>query len=61
MLSRSLVPILAAILWQWTLAVEAAERKTPLNSRVVELVHAMERGGRRPDRDAFDELRVLLA
>ncbi len=30
--------------------------KTPLNSRVVELVHAMERGERRPGRDAFGEL-----
>jgi 2-dehydropantoate 2-reductase len=33
--------------------------ETPLNSRVVELVHAMERGERRPGRDAFGELRVL--
>jgi 2-dehydropantoate 2-reductase len=30
--------------------------ETPLNSRVVELVHAMERGERRPGRDAFGEL-----
>jgi 2-dehydropantoate 2-reductase len=30
--------------------------KTPLNSRVVELVHSMERGERRPGRDAFREL-----
>jgi 2-dehydropantoate 2-reductase len=29
---------------------------TPLNSRVVELVHAMERGERRPGRDTFGEL-----
>jgi 2-dehydropantoate 2-reductase len=33
--------------------------ETPLNSRVVELVHAMERGERRPDRDTFGELREL--
>ena len=33
--------------------------ETPLNSRVVELVHAMERGERRPGRDVFGELRVL--
>jgi 2-dehydropantoate 2-reductase len=32
---------------------------TPLNSRVVELVHAMERGERRPGRDVFAELREL--
>ncbi len=30
--------------------------QTPLNSRVVELVHAMERGERRPGRDVFGEL-----
>jgi 2-dehydropantoate 2-reductase len=30
--------------------------ETPLNARVVELVHAMERGERRPGRDVFDEL-----
>jgi 2-dehydropantoate 2-reductase len=30
--------------------------QTPLDSRVVELVHAMERGERRPGRDAFGEL-----
>jgi 2-dehydropantoate 2-reductase len=30
--------------------------KTPLNSSVVELVHAMERGERRPGRDVFGEL-----
>lgn len=30
--------------------------ETPLNARVVELMHAMERGERRPGRDAFDEL-----
>jgi 2-dehydropantoate 2-reductase len=33
--------------------------ETPLNSRVVELVHAMERGERCPGRDVFGELRVL--
>ena len=33
--------------------------ETPLNERVVELVHAMERGERRPGRDAFEELRTL--
>ena len=33
--------------------------QTPLNSRVVELVHAMERRERRPDRDVFGELREL--
>jgi 2-dehydropantoate 2-reductase len=33
--------------------------ETPLNPRVVELVHAMERGERRPGRDVFGELRVL--
>ena len=32
--------------------------ETPLNARVVELMHAMERGERRPGRDAFDELTV---
>ena len=32
---------------------------TPLNSRVVGLVHAMERGERRPDRDVFEELRAI--
>jgi 2-dehydropantoate 2-reductase len=30
--------------------------KTPLNERVVELVHAMERGERRPGRDALEKL-----
>jgi 2-dehydropantoate 2-reductase len=35
--------------------------ETPLNSRVVELVHAMERGERRPGRDVFGELRELTA
>ena len=30
--------------------------ETPLNARVVELMHAMERGKRRPGRDVFDEL-----
>ena len=34
--------------------------ETPLNARVVELVHAMERGERRPDRDVFGELRELV-
>ena len=34
--------------------------QTPLNSRVVELVHAMERGERRPGRDVFGELRELV-
>ena len=34
--------------------------ETPLNSRVVELVHAMERGGRRPGRDVLGELRGLV-
>ena len=29
---------------------------TPLNERVVELMHAMERGERRPGRDVFEEL-----
>ena len=33
--------------------------ETPLNSRVVELMNAMERGERRPDRDTFGELREL--
>jgi 2-dehydropantoate 2-reductase len=33
--------------------------ETPLNARVVELVHAMERGERRPGRDVFEELRAL--
>jgi 2-dehydropantoate 2-reductase len=32
---------------------------TPLNARVVELVHAMERGERRPGRDVFRELATL--
>ncbi len=31
--------------------------KTPLNARVVELMHSMERGERRPGRDVFGELR----
>ena len=30
--------------------------ETPLNARVVELMHAMERGERGPGRDALDEL-----
>jgi 2-dehydropantoate 2-reductase len=33
---------------------------TPLNTRVVELVHAMERGERHPGRDVFEELLVLI-
>ena len=33
--------------------------KTPLNARVVELMHAMERDERRPGRDVFEELRGL--
>jgi 2-dehydropantoate 2-reductase len=33
--------------------------ETPLNSRVVELMHAMEREERRPDRDVFAGLREL--
>ena len=33
--------------------------ETPLNARVVELMHAMERGERRPGRDVFEELREL--
>ena len=32
---------------------------TPLNARVVELVHAMERGERQPGRDALEELAAL--
>jgi 2-dehydropantoate 2-reductase len=32
---------------------------TPLNARVVEMMHAMERGERRPGRDVFGELREL--
>lgn len=32
---------------------------TPLNARVVEMMHAMERGERRPGRDVFVELRDL--
>jgi 2-dehydropantoate 2-reductase len=32
---------------------------TPLNARVVEMMHAMERGERRPGRDALRELRRL--
>ena len=34
---------------------------TPLNERVVELMHAMERGERSPGRDVFDELRDIAA
>jgi 2-dehydropantoate 2-reductase len=33
--------------------------ETPLNARVVEMMHAMERGERRPGRDALEELRGL--
>jgi 2-dehydropantoate 2-reductase len=33
--------------------------ETPINSRVVDLVHAMERGERRPGRGVFAELREL--
>jgi 2-dehydropantoate 2-reductase len=33
--------------------------ETPLNARVVELMHAIERGERRPGRDVFGELREL--
>jgi 2-dehydropantoate 2-reductase len=33
--------------------------ETPLNARVVDLMHAMERGKRRPGRDVFGELRGL--
>ena len=33
--------------------------ETPVNARVVELMHAMERGERRPGRDVFGELRRL--
>ena len=32
---------------------------TPLNARVVELMHAMERGERRPGRNALEELQAL--
>jgi 2-dehydropantoate 2-reductase len=32
---------------------------TPLNARVVGMMHAMERGERRPGRDALEELRAL--
>ncbi|CAA9451954.1 MAG: 2-dehydropantoate 2-reductase [uncultured Rubrobacteraceae bacterium] len=34
--------------------------ETPLNARVVELVHAMEQGERQPGREVFGELRELL-
>ncbi len=33
--------------------------ETPLNARLVDLMHAMERGERRPGRDVFEELRSL--
>lgn len=35
--------------------------ETPLNARVVELMHAMERGERRPGQDVLDELRDIAA
>jgi 2-dehydropantoate 2-reductase len=35
--------------------------ETPLNTRVVDLMHAMERGERRPGRDVFEELRELAS
>jgi 2-dehydropantoate 2-reductase len=34
--------------------------ETPLNARVVGLMHAMERGERRPSKDVFEELRALV-
>ncbi len=34
--------------------------ETPVNARVVDLMHAMERGERRPGRDVFGELRRLI-
>jgi 2-dehydropantoate 2-reductase len=33
--------------------------ETPLNARIVDLMHAMERGERRPGRDVLVELREL--
>jgi len=33
--------------------------ETPLNERVVELMHSMEHGERRPGRDVFEELRTI--
>ncbi|MDP8901914.1 MAG: ketopantoate reductase family protein [Actinomycetota bacterium] len=33
--------------------------ETPVNDRIVELMHAMERGERRPGRDVFEDLRGL--
>jgi len=33
--------------------------ETPLNAHVVELMHAMERGERKPGRDVFEELLSL--
>jgi 2-dehydropantoate 2-reductase len=42
--------------------VSAAEKvglPSPLNARVVELVHACERGSRTPDRSAFDDLAAV--
>jgi 2-dehydropantoate 2-reductase len=35
--------------------------ETPLNERVVELMHTMERGERQPERDALEELRALTS
>ena len=34
--------------------------ETPFNERVVEIMHAMERGERRPGRDVFEELQALV-
>jgi 2-dehydropantoate 2-reductase len=34
--------------------------ETPLNARVVELMHTMEQGERSPGRDVFEELRALV-
>ncbi|HKH12033.1 MAG TPA: ketopantoate reductase family protein [Rubrobacter sp.] len=34
--------------------------ETPVNARVVELMHAMERGERRPGRDVFGDLKTLV-
>ena len=35
--------------------------ETPVNARVVELMHAMERGDRRPGRDVLGELHTLIS
>jgi len=35
--------------------------QTPLNARVVELLHSMEQGERRPGQDALEELRALTS